>query len=67
MLFKTLLDLKDFSKLTITSTIPNYKNNNNKAFQNTFKRIWDLSEYLHMLYRKFYTLNIHLTVNKMIK
>lgn len=39
----------------------------NKDFQNTFKRIWDLSEHLHLCCREFYQPGINFTVDKIIE
>ena len=46
-------------------TKPRFKND--EAFQNTFKRIKDLSKEFRLALIKYYKPRIHLTVNKIIK
>ena len=43
------------------------RSKDDEAFQNTFKRIKDLSEKLRLASIRYYKPGIHLTINKMIK
>ena len=64
---RNFIGLKRFQQINRYFYCTKPREDNNEAFQNTFERIWDLSKYLHVLCRKFYTPGIHLAVNKMIK
>ena len=64
---RNFIKLKRFQQINRYFYCTKLQEDNNEAFQNTFKRIWDLSKYLHVLCRKFYTLSIHLAVNETIE
>ena len=64
---RNFIRLKRFQQINRYFYYTKLREDNNKAFQNTFERIQNLSKYLRVLYRKFYTPSIYLTIDKTIK